>query len=1188
MSGNTNNTVFIQRFFSSRDNFVDGNVQEATANTLAFVGQEGRIWWEPTTNKLYYSDGVTPGGIPISAGTGSPAGTTNSIQLNKGDGNFIGYATLNFNSTTSNLTLLGNLIGKFANGNTNMNIPSANGNLTISVSGNANIAVLTGTGVNVDGTMNATYFIGDGSNLTNLPLDTYTGNISAGNFIATSDYYYSNGDSILDTVIDYYANVNTGNITGGNITISNVANLGNFTISDQTLGGTVATHPIDISPLGDAPVRVLNGIEVYQGSFTPPPRFSVSNVGLVSTRVSTLVSTVGAFEIIGNPLGTAVAPQLPGTMLHITGQAGTPTRIYNDGVANYAVLINRRYNGTSASPTGILADQIIGRVGATPYLDNGGSGEWPVISTVRLDFVSTQAQTPAHQGTRIEMWSVPTNTNTPVKIAVFDDEGIVLTGNLIPNSTTGQYCLGDSTHKWSNVWIGPSTIFMEDGTTHTDANLEVVSGALILGGAADRYQVGNMQVTETGLNLTTGPAGANLLIGTGSDTGHLQINMAGGIKFSDGNIQTTAAIPTGEKGAALGVVPLTAATKIDPIYLPAGSLVYKGVWDATTNLPHLQDGTGSTGDQYECTVAGTQTFNSVPTAFNVSDFVTYNGTVWQRIPGSGSGVTSWGVTGNIRTGDVVMSSLDVTTVLASGSLTNAKLANPNVEIKNGAGISGGGVIQLGGNITLIADVSDVVGGTGVTVTPTSGSHSVAIGQPVGTANSVQFFSVSATTTIAATSNISGGNVTTGGQVVASGNVVGSNLITTGTANVTGNIYGNNILAKLGLYANGDPITGDDGLIVGPTGYTTTANTIAHFTGNSAAFTQINFQNINANGSADWVSTADNGDDSTYYIDMGINGSNYHDSAYTIFGKNDGYLYTVGSDPTGPGTAGNLVLGSTSGNVKVFTGNTITSSLRTTTSSTGFAVIGNISATGNVSGANVTGTHYGAATGLTAIPGGNVSGQVANALVAGTVYTNAQPNVTSVGTLTGITSTGTANLINASNVSLGPVANVHITGGTANYALITNGSGALSWTDIAGISGGSTQTVASWTPRLVSSGGGSFTYSVQSGYYIKSGRNVSCFFTIAITGASGVSGTVSLSDLPVTSINQTNAGGGALDNYTFAALPIHVTGLVAANGNTMHFYWHDRNVFTNTLALMTTGQLGTTATLIGRVNYISAA
>lgn len=56
--------------------------------------------------------------------------------------------------------------------------------------------------------------------------------------------------------------------------------------------------------------------------------------------------------------------------------------------------------------------------------------------------------------------------------------------------------------------------------------------------------------------------------------------------------------------------------------------------------------------------------------------------------------------------------------------------------------------------------------------------------------------------------------------------------------------------------------------------------------------------------------------------------------------------------------------------------------------------------------------------------------------AGTVTTNAQPNITSLGTLTSLTANG--------NVNLGAIGNVHITGGTNGYVLSTNGGGNLSW------------------------------------------------------------------------------------------------------------------------------------------------
>jgi hypothetical protein len=78
---------------------------------------------------------------------------------------------------------------------------------------------------------------------------------------------------------------------------------------------------------------------------------------------------------------------------------------------------------------------------------------------------------------------------------------------------------------------------------------------------------------------------------------------------------------------------------------------------------------------------------------------------------------------------------------------------------------------------------------------------------------------------------------------------------------------------------------------------------------------------------------------------------------------------------------------------------------TTTSGAFFGDGGGLS---NVVGANVTGEVSFAAT-ANAVAGANVSGQVANALVAGTVYTAAQSNITSTGTLTGLTVAGTTSI-----------------------------------------------------------------------------------------------------------------------------------------------------------------------------------
>lgn len=70
--------------------------------------------------------------------------------------------------------------------------------------------------------------------------------------------------------------------------------------------------------------------------------------------------------------------------------------------------------------------------------------------------------------------------------------------------------------------------------------------------------------------------------------------------------------------------------------------------------------------------------------------------------------------------------------------------------------------------------------------------------------------------------------------------------------------------------------------------------------------------------------------------------------------------------------------------------------------------------------------------------------VSGTFVANTVRDNAQPNITSVGTLSNLTSEGTINFTNASNVSLGSVGNVKILGGSSNNILVTDGSGTLTW------------------------------------------------------------------------------------------------------------------------------------------------
>ena len=105
------------------------------------------------------------------------------------------------------------------------------------------------------------------------------------------------------------------------------------------------------------------------------------------------------------------------------------------------------------------------------------------------------------------------------------------------------------------------------------------------------------------------------------------------------------------------------------------------------------------------------------------------------------------------------------------------------------------------------------------------------------------------------------------------------------------------------------------LQIGPTGGPVFSNNALGVAANVDAFAQVNAQNLSAGTSAstDFIATADNGTDTTNYVDLGINSSTYSDPAFDINGPGDAYLYA--SD-------GNMAVGSASKDFILFAGGTL--------------------------------------------------------------------------------------------------------------------------------------------------------------------------------------------------------------------------------------------------------------------------
>jgi hypothetical protein len=102
--------------------------------------------------------------------------------------------------------------------------------------------------------------------------------------------------------------------------------------------------------------------------------------------------------------------------------------------------------------------------------------------------------------------------------------------------------------------------------------------------------------------------------------------------------------------------------------------------------------------------------------------------------------------------------------------------------------------------------------------------------------------------------------------------------------------------------------------------------------NVDGYVQYSMQNTSAgvSASSDFVATADNGTESTNYIDVGINSSGYADPAFSMVGPLDGYIYSVGGHiGVGTQTAGK--------EIKFHTGGTSADKLRLRVHDHGIAI-----------------------------------------------------------------------------------------------------------------------------------------------------------------------------------------------------------------------------------------------------------
>ena len=276
-------------------------------------------------------------------------------------GNIITGGTVNATGNVSGNYFIGNgafLTGivpgnstAIVNGNSNV-IVDANSNVRVSVAGNANTLVITGTGANITGTLNAIgNIVGANANLGNL---------------VTANYFTGNGSlltGITATVAETVSNAAQPNITSvgtlSNLAVSGTTNLG--AVGNVTITGGSANSYLRTDGSGSLSWNALPTTTVTVDSFNSDGTTSAFTLSVAPTSKAYTTVTVGgvtqyqsSYTVSGTTLTFNSAPP-NGTVIEVqtiaSGGSATPITINTIGGSAYV--------GVSANTTMVAGNVYI-------------------------------------------------------------------------------------------------------------------------------------------------------------------------------------------------------------------------------------------------------------------------------------------------------------------------------------------------------------------------------------------------------------------------------------------------------------------------------------------------------------------------------------------------------------------------------------------------------------------------------------------------------------------------------------------------------------------------------------------------------------------------------------------------------------------------------------------------------------
>jgi hypothetical protein len=221
-----------------------------------------------------------------------------------------------------------------------------------------------------------------------------------------------------------------------------------------------------------------------------------------------------------------------------------------------------------------------------------------------------------------------------------------------------------------------------------------------------------------------------------------------------------------------------------------GFLDYQGTWDASTNTPTLVSSTGTKGDYYVVSVAGSTTLDG-ESSWGVGDWVVFNNNTWQKVDGGSTGnlttaIISTSLTlsyGTASTALALDASKNVVSVANTGTGDNVLATSPTLitpalgtpSALVGTNITGTAAgLSIGGNAATATTATNVSGGSASVTTLTTSSTVTHNG---GTANGVAYLDGSKVLT-------TGSALTFDGTKLGVGTASPSSLLSGSNTNVT--------------------------------------------------------------------------------------------------------------------------------------------------------------------------------------------------------------------------------------------------------------------------------------------------------------------------------------------------------------------------------------------------------------------